>query len=194
MQQPKVFLASNSPRRKELLTQMGIDFKVLSCDVDEAPRKNEPAGELVIRLAKEKAQATQLQHALIASDWVIAGDTLIELDGQVLGKPANRLEAMTMLQKLSNSTHQVLSAVAVAHAGQLGCALNTTEVSFTTLETEMLETYLDSDEAYDKAGAYAIQGEAAKWISNMNGSYFAVMGLPIFELEQLLKSMNFYKK
>jgi len=188
----KVWLASKSPRRQELLAQMGIEFSTMTAPCDERPKQGETPRQLVMRLAKEKAQAVLDLDEVAANDWVIAGDTLLELAGQSIGKPLDKEDARRILYKLSGQTHSVLSAIALAHNGSLEVAVNETQVTFVALNDDEIERYLRSDEPYDKAGAYAIQGEAAKWISQMSGSYYAVMGLPIFELNQLLTKMGFY--
>lgn len=187
-----IFLASKSPRRLELLLQMGMTAEVVCAEVDESAKAHELPADLVSRLAKEKAGAAVEQNAISPSDWVIAGDTLVAVDSHILGKPADFLEAKEMLQKLSGRSHSVFSAVAVAHQGRVEVALNQTKVFFAQLTDEQINAYLATDEAYDKAGAYAIQGEAAKWIEKIDGSYYGVMGLPIFELHRLLSEMKFY--
>lgn len=189
----KVYLASNSPRRQEILMMMGIEFDVVSVEIDESTCHEESPSDLVTRLAKEKAQAAISQYNISPASYVIAGDTLLALGNSVLGKPKSRDDAREILQKLSNQTHEVCSAVALAHNGDIQVAVNKTKVSFCSLAPDEVERYLMTDEAYDKAGAYAIQGYAARWITEIKGSYHAVVGMPVYELEQLLKKTRFYK-
>ncbi|WP_165395088.1 Maf family protein [Thiomicrorhabdus indica] len=188
----RVYLASNSPRRQEILNMMGIQFDVVSAEIDESIDSIAPPRELVARLAEQKAQSAIQQHGVSPAGYVIAGDTLIFCENKVMGKPKDQEDAREILQTLSNQTHAVYSAVALAHNDTIHVAVNKTEVSFCALEPEDVERYLLTDEAYDKAGAYAIQGYAARWITEIKGSYHAVMGLPVYELEQLLKQTEFY--
>lgn len=192
-----VFLASSSPRRQELLAQMEIPFEVVTVEIDESRYEHEKPRALVERLAITKAQAAIVQNDISPAGWVLAGDTLVVVQTntglQVLGKPKNRQDAQAMIQMLSGSVHKVFSSIAVAHQGMVEVRVNETEVTFSQVDANTLEVYLDSSEPYDKAGAYAIQGQAAKWISNINGSYYAVVGLPVYELEQILKSLKFYE-
>lgn len=189
----KVSLASNSPRRQEILTMMGIDFDVVSAEIDESSHSGESPKELVARLAKQKALAAVDQHNILPAGYVVAGDTLIAFENKVMGKPKDREDARKILQTLSNNTHSVYSAVALAHNGNINVAINKTLVSFCELDWDDVERYLSTDEAYDKAGAYAIQGYAARWVREIQGSYHAVVGMPVYELEQLLKQTEFYR-
>lgn len=171
---------------------MGIQFDVVSAEIDESIDSIAPPRELVARLAEQKAQSAIQQHGVSPAGYVIAGDTLIFCENEVMGKPKDQEDAREILQTLSNQTHAVYSAVALAHNDTIHVAVNKTEVIFCALEPEDVERYLLTDEAYDKAGVYAIQGYAARWITEIKGSYHAVMGLPVYELEQLLKQTEFY--
>jgi len=180
MAQPAaVYLASRSPRRRELLQQVGVDFKVVDVEVDEQPLPDESPRERVCRLALAKARA-----GVAAMDGnerlVIGADTLVVCDGQVLGKPADRTAGIGMLQLLSGKTHSVLSAVAVV-AKQEAVELSCSDVTFRTLDDAECAAYWDTGEPADKAGAYAIQGLAAMFIKELRGSYSGVMGLPLYE-------------
>lgn len=188
----KVYLASTSPRRAELLSQLGIDFAVVNAPVEEVALPNESAESFVRRMAIEKA-FDGFNKVAGAKVWVIGGDTLVKVDNQVLGKPRNQVDAMRMWRKLSGQTHSVLSAVAVVYDGEVFCALNETKVTFRAVNDQEWQTYWQSGEPADKAGAYAIQGLAARFIENIAGSYSAVMGLPLFELDQLLIQAHYYE-
>lgn len=187
-----VVLASQSPRRKELLAQMGIEFLTQVADIDETRQEGESVEHFVLRMAEEKAAA--VAKLCPQECWIIAGDTVVELNDEVLGKPKTPDVALEMLQKLSGKTHRVLTSIAVQHNGVVRSSVSSTEVTFKPLEASELKAYLETDETFDKAGGYGIQGTAAKWVSNLNGNYFAVMGLPIFELNALLDTMGFFAK
>lgn len=193
-----VFLASSSPRRQELLAQLGVQFSVVVAQIDESIQAGESAEGVARRLAVQKALAGRQQISPSQDAWVIAGDTLVVIEtppgAKILGKPSTRDEAFAMLQSLSGITHKVYSSVAVLHQEEVKSAVNCTEVTFGEIDQTSLEAYLDTDEPYDKAGGYAIQGQAAQWISNINGSYYAVVGLPIYELRQLLESFDFFNE
>lgn len=189
MQKP-LFLASNSPRRQELLAQVGLDFEVVNAPVEEVALPHEPPESYVLRIAIEKAMAG-FNKVAGKQVWVIGGDTAVLIDGKVLGKPKNDFDAERMLKKLSGKVHQVLSAVAIVYDGEVFSTLNKTEVRFRDLSDTEIHGYIASGEPQGKAGSYAIQGEAAQYIENINGSYSAVMGLPLFELNKLLKASGY---
>lgn len=170
---------------------MGVKFSVLDAPIDETPLETEDAAQFVTRMAREKAQRGA-QQLTDEGCWVIAGDTAIVLDGEIIGKPEGASDAQRMLRALSGRTHQVYSSVAVGHQDGLQVALNITDVVFTELADAEIKHYVATGEPLDKAGGYAIQGEAAKWIKAINGSYYGVMGLPIYELNQILQKMGFY--
>ena len=176
-----IFLASRSPRRAELLRQIGVDFEVFAVDVDEARRPGEPPVDYVRRVAR----AALAERGTTAP--VLGADTTIALDGDIIGKPADPADCCRILARLSGREHEVLSAVALA--GEAGIALRVTQnrVAFRPLERREIEAYCASTEPRDKAGAYAIQGKAACFVRRLEGSYSAVMGLPLFETAELLR-------
>lgn len=179
-----VCLASASPRRADLLRQLGVRFFVRPADIDEARRADEHPRDYVIRMAREKALAVASSED--AGTIVIGADTAIELDAEILGKPGGRHDHAQMLRRLSDRAHHVLSAVCVTRAGQSADALSSTEVQFKPLEPDEIERYAACDEGHDKAGGYAIQGYAAAFVTRLCGSYSGVVGLPLFETMQLL--------
>lgn len=179
-----LYLASGSPRRRELLTQLGLHFERLSAEVEEQRRAGEAAEHYVLRLAREKAQAGV---AVAEQDLPVLGaDTIVVLNGEVLEKPRDEQHAREMLAKLSGATHQVLTAVALADRHQQLDCLVTTEVTFRSLSAEDIAAYVASGEPMDKAGAYGIQGLGGNFVRKINGSYHAVVGLPLVETTELL--------
>lgn len=183
-----LFLASQSPRRRELLTQIGVDFEPLDATIDETPAPGEPARDYVRRVAREKAGAGLLQVAAVPGALVLGADTEVVLDGVVFGKPSDAADATRMLQQLSGRTHQVISAVAVVSAGRELEAVSVSEVSFATLTAPEIAAYVATGEPFGKAGAYAIQGRGACFVAHLSGSHSGVMGLPIFETTSLLRA------
>jgi septum formation protein len=183
-----LFLASQSPRRRELLTQIGVAFEPLDVSVDETPAVAEPALDYVRRVAREKAGAGLLQVAAVPDARVLGADTEVVLDGVVFGKPVDAADATRMLQTLSGRTHHVISAVAVISAGRELEAVSVSEVSFATLTEAAIAAYVATGEPFGKAGAYAIQGRGACLITHLSGSYSGVMGLPLHETARLLRS------
>ena len=180
-------LASGSPRRSELLTQIGLAFTVIVTNINESERDGESPGEYVKRLAMEKALAGLKMPRLEIP--VLGADTVVLLDDRILGKPANRSEAADMLRRMSNRDHLVLSAVALARTGpRVDVILNSTKVTFSALPDEFINAYCSTDEPLDKAGAYAIQGLAGQYVSHIEGSYSGVMGLPLYETGTLLQA------
>ncbi|MDF2155639.1 Maf family protein [Vibrio sp. CAU 1672] len=177
-------LASGSPRRKELLSQLGYDFDIVLPDIEEAQRPDEQPQEYVLRLSLEKAQAGL---ALAKPDSVVLGsDTVVVCDEQVLEKPRSFEDAKRMLMQLSGRQHQVMTAVSVVSSEQQHSVVVTTDVWFKTLTLEELEQYWQSGEPCDKAGSYGIQGLGGRFVTRIEGSYHAVVGLPMFETDQLL--------
>jgi septum formation protein len=185
--QAHVYLASASPRRRELLAQVGLIPEVLVQDIDETQLPAEAPDAYVTRLARQKAQAALQDPRCRLGLPVIAADTSVVRAGRVLGKPATLDEARDMLQLLSGHTHQVLTAVAVATEQECELVLVTTDVCFRTIATDEIERYWATGEPRDKAGAYGIQGLGAMFVSRIDGSYSGVMGLPLFETLQLLR-------
>lgn len=183
---PTLFLASASPRRAELLGQIGVPFQRVSASIDETPRVAEEPGAYVERLALEKAQVG-LQRLEPAADAVVVGaDTAVVLDGRILGKPQDRADALAMLAALSGREHQVLTAVALCSATRSASVVVASQVRFASISTAQAEAYWASGEPLDKAGSYAIQGLGAVFVSAMSGSYSAVVGLPLCETASLL--------
>jgi septum formation protein len=181
-----LYLASRSPRRRQLLEQLGLRFDILDVEVEESPLGEESPEDYVRRVAREKAWAGREACGNPAA-LVIGGDTEVVLDGRVLGKPADRAEARRMLRALAGRSHRVLSAVCLAGPRGLREALSETAVVFAALDGDRIERYLDTGEYRDRAGAYAIQGIAASFIARIEGSYSGVMGLPLFETAALLE-------
>ena len=187
-----IWLASASPRRKELLDQVRIPFRQIVPDVDETKFSASSCEELVTMLAQEKALAAK--QKLIKEDIdihpIIAADTLVTLGAEPLGKPRNRNEAVTMLSRLSGRQHSVFTAVVVATSACVYSEVVETRVFFKALSATEIEGYCDSGEPFDKAGAYGIQGQAGAFVTRMEGSYSAVVGLPLFETVNLLSKVR----
>ena len=190
-----VYLASGSPRRRELLQQIGISFRVVAAAVDETALPGEAPTAYVARLAVAKADAgwkssrnaadlTSIPDA--ANIPVLAADTAVILDGRILGKPTDGQDAEYMLRQLSGRTHEVLTAIALRTADGIHSRISRSEVSFRSIAAAEAQAYWETGEPCDKAGAYAIQGRAAIFIADLRGSYSGVMGLPLFETAELL--------
>ncbi len=184
-----IYLASSSPRRKELLQQMGVLFEVVPQFADESHISGESPETYVSRLALEKAYDA-LSRQKNKQIPVLGSDTAVILNGTILGKPENKEHAVEMLLSLSDKTHQVLSAVALVNKDKEKLIVSTTEVSFTKLSRTICEQYWYSGEPADKAGSYGIQGLGALFVRNINGSYSGVMGLPVYETQLLLKQFS----
>ncbi|HEU4663357.1 MAG TPA: Maf family protein [Dokdonella sp.] len=182
-----LFLASQSPRRRELLRQIGREFDVLDVDVPERREPNETPEDYVSRVAREKAGAGLMQVAAVHDAVVIGADTEVVLDDDVFGKPADAADAAAMLRRLSGRSHRVLSAVWCVSAGREEHALSVSTVEFAPMSEDDIADYVATGEAFGKAGAYAIQGHAAAYISRLDGSHSAVMGLPLHETALLLR-------
>ncbi|WP_116368557.1 Maf family protein [Parahaliea mediterranea] len=181
-------LASASPRRRELLAQIGVQCRVQPADINETPLPGEAPDDYVRRMAQEKAQA--VAAALPAGVVVLAADTTVVIDDDVLGKPVDRFDALAMLARLGGRTHQVLSAVCLRAGERCETVVVTTEVTFASLDRELCEAYLATDEPWDKAGAYGIQGLGAVLVERINGSYSNVVGLPLAETWRLLRGFG----
>jgi septum formation protein len=176
-------LASSSPRRREILAALGLDFTVGGADVDEQRLANESAGDMVLRLARDKAEAGAPADDVV----VIGADTAVVLGDEVFGKPRDRDDALDMLARLSGETHQVLTGVAVRADRQVRVVVSNTDVRFREIGPDEALAYWQSGEPVDKAGAYAIQGRGGVFVEAINGSYSGVVGLPVFETVALLK-------
>jgi len=181
-----VYLASGSPRRRELLQQIGVSFRVVGAAVDEAVRLAETAPTYVLRLAAAKAEAGWEASRDGTHVPVLAADTAVVLDGRILGKPADGQDALGLLAQLSGRTHEVLTAVALRTANGLQSRISRSEVTFRSIAAGEARAYWETGEPRDKAGAYAIQGLGAIFIADLRGSYSGVMGLPLFETAELL--------
>ena len=186
-----LFLASQSPRRRELLTQVGISFDVLAVDIDESIQKNEIPEDYVVRLAKEKTLAGWNSNKTKIKT-VLGSDTAVVIDNELLGKPKNNADAKRMLGLLSGKTHQVMTSVALAvpygnsTEPELISVISVSDVTFKKLSSAEIQEYVHTGECDDKAGSYAIQGLAAAFITHLSGSYSGVMGLPLYETIELL--------
>jgi septum formation protein len=183
-----VYLASRSPRRRELLAQLGLGAEVLDIEVDESPLPGENGAALVLRLAQAKALAAQPPDPGPA---VIAADTAVTLDGEIFGKPADLADAQRILGRLAGRTHEVVTGLAVVHAGRCQVALSRSEVRMRPLTADEIARYWRTGEPADKAGSYAIQGLGAMFIAGLAGSYSGVMGLPLYELAELLADCGY---
>jgi septum formation protein len=183
-----VYLASGSPRRRELLQQIGVPFRVLGTGVDETTRPGEAPPDYVARLAAAKAEAGWRGSGEPAGIPVLAADTAVVIDGDILGKPADREDGERMLRRLSGRTHEVLTSVALRAAQGLEARISRSEVSFRRIAAGEARAYWDTGEPWDKAGAYAIQGRGAVFVAHLRGSYSGVMGLPLFETAELLEA------
>ena len=200
--QARIYLASRSPRRRELLRQIGVQFELLvfrggergeDADVDETPQAGEPVERYVERLALTKAEAgcRRLQWRSLPHHPVLAADTTLELDGQIIGKPVDGPDAAAILRRLSGRTHRVLTAVALSDGSRTRSRTNISEVHFRPLDDAEIRHYVATGEPLDKAGAYGIQGRAALFIEEIRGSYTGIMGLPLFETAQLIECFGY---
>jgi len=189
----ELILASASPRRRALLRQLGVRFEILPADVDESTRAGERPDAYVLRLARAKALGVWRQENGRLP--VLGSDTAVVLDGEILGKPADRNEAEAMLRRLSGRTHEVFSAVALVHGReQVDDRLNVSRVTFAELEPDWISEYCDTGDPMDKAGAYGVQGRAGERIARIEGSFYGVMGLPLYETSRLLAVLECYSR
>lgn len=182
----KIILASQSPRRKELLSSIVEQFEVQAADIDETPIENESAYDYVARLAQQKAQVIADQNTDAA---VIGSDTAVVINGEILGKPGSLDDSQRMLQLLSGKTHQVMTSFSVVAKNKIYTEVVITDVTFTEIDTQMITEYWHTNEPQDKAGSYAIQGIGGKFVEKINGSVSSVIGLPLVELEKALKRL-----
>jgi septum formation protein len=196
----RLYLASQSPRRRELLDQLGVPHDLLALraspgriDVPEIPHPGESAADFALRMAIAKAAAGW--YAVVARRLlrqpVLGADTDVECDGVIFGKPAHRADAAAMLARLSGRVHRVHSAVAVQFDDRVECVLTTSEVEFARLSLALIERYLDTGEYHGKAGAYGIQGRAARFVTRIDGSYTGIVGLPLAQTADLLTHFGF---
>ena len=189
----KLILASQSPRRRELLAQLGYQFSVQASDIDEIEEKAEQAYNYVLRLAKQKALHifNLLPEIEQVNSYVLGSDTSVVFNGQILGKPDNEADCIKTLSLLSNKQHQVLTAIALVSKNSIEGQVITTDVMFKTLTKAEILAYWLTGEPQDKAGSYGIQGIAGQFVKSINGSYSAVVGLPLYETAQLLAKAGF---
>ena len=180
----RVILASQSPRRRELLALVGIDHEVLPADINEDVRAGEQAVPYTERLAREKAAAIAAKHP---EAYVIAADTTVVVDGDILGKPVDQADARAMVKRLSGRSHTVCTGIAVAHGGRIESAVEQVEVTFRALSDAEIAAYVETGEPMDKAGAYGIQGWGATIVERVDGDYFSVMGLGVRRLVELFE-------
>jgi septum formation protein len=188
----KLILASSSPRRAEILREAGIGFEVRAANVEEVPLPNETAHGMVARLAEAKARAVAASLDPNISAIVISADTTVELDGKIFGKPRDAEDACAMLASLSGRTHKVLTGICVFRLPDktTKSAVESTSVTFAPLSHSAIEAYVASGEPFDKAGGYAIQGRAGRYIPRIEGCYFNVVGLPLAKLHALLRELG----
>ncbi len=186
-----VYLASASPRRQELLRQLGVEFEVVPSHIPEAQKAGESPSVYVTRVARDKARwvVSHVKERALPVQPVLGADTEVVLDGEILGKPSDGAHAREMLRRLAGRTHEVLSAVCVLNRGQEHAALSTSRVTFRPLTQSEITQYWETGEPADKAGGYAIQGCAAGFITRLEGSYSGVMGLPLYEVAEILKKL-----
>lgn len=190
----KLYLASNSPRRKSLLNQIGLTFSIITADIDETPLTNEAPCDYVQRLAIEKAKTgfNKLPESQQKTAYVLAADTTVSIDNKILGKPLSQQQAVTMLMALSNKTHKVFTAIALYYQDGFINQVISTDVTMRVITEEEAIAYWQTEEPKDKAGGYAIQGLASLFIEKIHGDYYAVVGLPLFATTLLLKQVGIY--
>ena len=197
----RIYLASRSPRRRELLAQIGVRYELLmfrgmpreDLDVDEAPLAGETPEDYVVRVTLAKAQAglRRIHERHLIAQPVLAADTTVEIDGAIIGKPANEADAVAILQRLSGRSHRVLTAVALADDARAEFLLSVSDVRFRRIDGDEIRRYVASGEPLDKAGAYGIQGRAAIFVEEIRGSYTGIMGLPLYETAILLRHFGY---
>jgi septum formation protein len=187
-----IYLASASPRRHSLLRQINVEFEAVVSNVAETPRSGETADQYVVRIALEKARAAQrlIEERGLKPHPVLGADTEVVLDGEILGKPRDRAHGLTMLKRLAGRTHDVLSGIAVIHNGTEHTALSKSRVTFAPLSEAEIKDYWETGEPAGKAGAYAIQGRAGAFVRHIDGNYSGIVGLPLYEVNEVLRSLT----
>ena len=197
-----IYLASKSPRRKELLSQMGVDFDVLAINDhtlgafvgDEVQHEGEAPEDYVIRTAQDKARAVLklISEKHLPARPVLSADTTVIVDGKILGKPEDKTQALDFLRQMNNTVHEVRTAVVLAQDEQhMHTLVSVSKVWFGPMTPEQMTAYADSDEPYDKAGGYGIQGAASAFIRRIDGSYSGILGLPVYETARLLEEIGY---
>ena len=189
----RYILASKSPRRREILSNIGLEFDVVTADTDESSELTDPIAlceELAARKAEAVRSALAARGELLDEDVIIASDTVVECGGEILGKPRDRADAKRMIELLSGREHRVLSGICLIRAGVREVGHSETFVYMDEVEADDLSRYLDTPEAYDKAGAYGIQGYASRWISRIDGCYFGVVGMSVNTLDKLHRRLT----
>jgi septum formation protein len=187
-----IYLASASARRQMLLRQIDVDFETIVSDISENPKPGEAADRYVVRAALEKAHvaARRIVEQGLKQYPVLGADTEVDLDGEILGKPRDRLHGLEMLKRLAGRTHDVLSAIAIVYDGAEHTALSKSRVTFAPMTATQIGHYWDTGEPADKAGGYAIQGRAGVFVRRIEGSYSGIVGLPLYELNELLSILK----
>jgi septum formation protein len=190
-----IYLASASPRRQELLRQIEIAFEAMPANLPEVPQTGERAQDYVLRVARDKAQhaARQVRERRLAPYPILGADTEVVLEGEILGKPRDAQHGLIMLRRLAGCTHEVLTGLVLLHQDVEYKTINRSRVTFGRLTDADIQDYWDSGEPVDKAGGYAVQGRAAAFIQHIEGSYSGIMGLPLFELMQLLQQAGVHR-
>ena len=183
----KLILASQSPRRKEILRSVGLNFEVMPVDADETLPEGIEAADAVTLLARRKAKALLAAHPELSDSVILAADTLVECFGEILGKPADKEDARRMLTMLCGCGSAVHTGICIAYKGRFATSLETAYVTFDEMSPEEIEDYISTDEPYDKAGGYAVQGRAALYIAGVTGDWYSVVGLPIHAVKNLLE-------
>ena len=188
----QIYLASHSPRRRQLLKQVGISFEMRPVNIDEMMEKGETPADYVCRMARAKAEQgwLSLMQRKLPLRPLLAADTVVVLRGKIIGKPDSLAHGRKMLSSLSGQTHKVLTAVAVISKDKIQESLSTTTIRFRDISQSEITSYLNGTESHDRAGSYAMQGRAAIFIIKISGSYSGALGLPIFETAQLLEKFN----
>ena len=190
MSKTDLILASGSPRRKEMLEQLGVDFSVFIPDTDESRNEGEQPEDFVARLARNKARAAQQKGEFDDSTAILAADTIVVQNGRVYGKPSDYEHAKRIWQSLSGNKHEVMTSVSLLQGQSMQVKVSVTEVEFAVINESQMQRYWETKEPLDKAGAYAIQGFACAWVKSIKGSYSNVVGLPLREVNLLLSEVG----
>lgn len=190
MSKIKLVLASGSPRRREMLEQLGVGFTVHVTQTDETRNEGEQPEDFVARLARDKARAAQEQNSFDDTTAILAADTIVVQNGRVYGKPSDFEHAKRIWQSLSGNRHQVMTSVSLLQGDSMQVKVSVTDVEFAVINDEQMQRYWETGEPLDKAGAYAIQGLACAWVKSINGSYSNVVGLPLREVNLLLSEVE----